>query len=145
MPIVAEVITSWTSNGGNSPTLANTYKPIAISGSNHIRVRDGTAQEVANIPPSVNLYIVQVWTDASVFSQLQSDANYKILWDTTGPDYGVLPDVPAVVPDAAEFGLLVAWLSSRGVNTSSVIGDSPAGRTRLEITDTLREHFRITT
>lgn len=46
------------------------------------------------------------------------------------------------IPSAADFGLLVAWFATRGVNISAVIGTNPAGRTRAEIAAELREWAR---
>ena len=41
----------------------------------------------------------------------------------------------------ATFGKLVAYLAKRGYNPSSVLGDKPDGRSRLEIAKKLMEDF----
>ncbi len=48
------------------------------------------------------------------------------------------------MPDAAEFGLLRAYLAQTGVSQAQIIewvGISPDGRTRAEITDELKSHL----
>jgi hypothetical protein len=72
----AQVITPWTGSGTkddpNRPLLADQYTLLKWS--------DVTGQAAANLPPSPNLYTLEIVCDDAVMTTIQNDPNYQVLW-----------------------------------------------------------------
>lgn len=125
--MIAEVLTEWVGDG-NTPDTA--MRPRLMDDHPSIcRFIDTTNQNPRNRPQSVNMYAVKIVCSDEVIAAIESDSKYRVLWKG---------DERNNTPPKAEFGGLVSFLASGGVNVSEVIGSRRNGRTRKEITDELR-------
>jgi hypothetical protein len=72
----AHVVTPWTGNG----TAAASYRPQLAVTYALTSWMDVTGQAPANIPPSPNLFTVEIVCADAVLTQIAGDVNYSIVW-----------------------------------------------------------------
>lgn len=74
--IISEIITSWIGTGSDAdpffPKICNDYNIFASE--------DVTAQPAENLPLDQNMYVIKVKVDNNVFSEIEADDNYFVLW-----------------------------------------------------------------
>lgn len=121
--IKAQIISQWTEvvPGDFSP-----YLPLFESGDKW----ESKTQALYPLPDP-NSVVLEVLVSSATFEVLDLDPDLFILWDIPNPK------PPHGVPNAAEFGLLRAYLAKNGWKQKQIndaIGTKVNGRNRLEIT-----------
>jgi hypothetical protein len=82
--IQVQILTHWNGSGSDDdpyrPRIADDYQLVSCT--------DATGQPVANLIPSPNTFVVEVFVDDFTLTQIEADANYgpgAILWSKPQP------------------------------------------------------------
>ena len=134
---IARILTQWTAGSGGTP--ATGKRPRIALDFNLASWTDVTAQSSQHLPPSPNLFVVEVTCTNKVTQQIKDSLSYgpgAILWEDTGK-YSPMSDT--------EFGKLRAYLATHGLSTNDInlaVGTAALKRTRTAICNSLASWLR---